>query len=584
DPKRRTGHFDDSVLLRWIDAGGNQHDSIFAISLDVAPPPIQVATSTDILVFDTISPCKNGKDSLITLRNTGCDTVMITDVGNALGPIFSVDSMKLPIIVPPDSSITIVYHFRPRAPGAYNSSHTISMEWKGIKSSRLISLFGRETSSGFAGVLFNKLVDFDTVSACSPKNDTVMMITNIGCDTMRILSGPGILGPEFTFDPLSYPLLFPPGGSITLRIHFHPKNFGSYSASAFFLADWMGYSSTQLRVDLIGTSSRSKAGPLISDTILNFHDVSSCDPFKDSTVQLKNRSCDTLRILSGPTFSNEFGMDSVRYPIVLAPDSGINLRFHYHPDKVGKHLNKLSFITLRAGLRSSLGIDLLGQNDATAAGPLIDPLNYDLGILNTCAPSKDTIVTLYNLGCDTLVVVAGSTVLTGGFTTSPLSFPFSIPPGDSAKIRYMFSAPGTGVFTANPYLITDRAGIQIEVDLHLSATAIRGPAFLSLSQQTILFTPISICTADSSEITYTNSGCDTLYVTQLGTTGDPDFFAAQAGERAVLPGDTIHLKVIFTPQQRGVRGGFATLHCRSLSTASFDTVLSLSGFVTAGSR
>ena len=227
---------------------------------------------------------------------------------------FSVDSVKLPVMLAPDSTMTVKYHFTPIIPGFYNTSDLITAEWKGVQFIQSIQLNGRETTSGFAGVGFDTLVNFDTVSACSPNRDTTLTVTNIGCDTMRILSGPGNLGAAFSLEVMTFPVIIPPRTSAKLHLHFHPPSIGSYSVSASFLNDWLRYSGEPMNFIFSGVSSRSVAAPLITDSVLDFHTVSICNPLKDTSVTLRNRSCDSLRILSGPAgIDSNFSTDNISY-------------------------------------------------------------------------------------------------------------------------------------------------------------------------------------------------------------------------------------------------------------------------------
>jgi len=585
-PNHQSGSYYDTLHISWLDAGGNPFDSIFFIQETVNPAPVQFTLIPPIVVFDTVSPCHpQRKDAPLTIKNIGCDSLNISFIGNQLPLPFSIDSVKLPVMLAPDSTMTVKYHFTPTTPGFYNTNDLITAEWKGVQFIQQIQLNGRETTSGFAGAGFDTLINFDTVSACSPNRDTTLTVMNLGCDTMRILSGPGNLGAAFSLDAITFPVIIPPGGSVKLHLHFHPPSVGSYSVSAPFLNDWLKYNGEPMNFTFSGVSSRSAAAPLFADTILNFRKVSICNPLKDTSITLKNRSCDTLRINSGPgVIDSNFSTDNITYPIILSPDSFIVIHFHFHPSIIGEDTSIVIFRTLREGTIQNISLTLAGESSQTLAGPIVTSAICTFDTITTCSPAKDTLVALTNRGCDTLRILSGPGILGIGFSMDPMTYPISLPPDSSVNIHFHFTHSSIGASSMLAHFVTDRENTLDSVDLTLNGYTISGSSILSLQTPTIAFASVSICSQDSSEIIYTNSGCDTLFVQPNGMTGDPDFLGASGSDQAVWPGDTIHIKIHFLPQQKGLRNGFYTLRYHSRFGATNDTLIPIQANVINGAK
>ncbi|MEI8134868.1 MAG: choice-of-anchor D domain-containing protein [bacterium] len=585
DSKKKVGSYLDTLRLSWLDAVGVSHDSIFVLSETVAPPIVKFTFIPPFILFDTISPCVGGRDTTVTLRNTGCDSLRITNQVLMLDNPFSVDTLKLPIILAPDSSIKIRYHFRPKTPGTYSSNDPITAEWMGVQYVNPIQMSGRGTSSGFAGVAFDTLLNVDTVSSCSPNRDTMMRVRNLGCDTMRITSGPGKLALGFSFDSVAYPLIIPPGSSVILHFHFRPPAIGSYASDATFGVDWHGYAPTKLNTLIAGVSNGSVAGPIITDSLFDFQTVSVCDPLRDTTIQFKNQSCDTLLITSGPArFDSNFTSEKIIYPIVIPPDSIFSIRYHFHPKRIGKYKLSLNYSTLREGVTKNLKLSLSGESAKGGALPPLTNASYDFGSRTTCDPPMDTLIVIKNRGCDTLSILNGPGSNLSLFSMDPIAYPATLAPDSSITLHFHFNPNGVGNYSGSSHFLTSRSGIQDSVNFLLNGSSSEGAATLSLSKNALQFNDLTICSSDSLEMFYTNSGCDSLFVSSLGCAGDLDFNSASSAEKVVLPGDTVRVRVHFLPKLKGQRSSIIHLQYHSRFGNIVDTLIPIIGKVVDGSK
>jgi len=95
----RTGY----VVFSTTNKSGLRRDSI-PLTVNVTDGTRILASSRNTLDFGTTTLCEE-RDSLVTLRNTGCDTLRITNI-DLLGSGFTTTTAT-PIIIPPGSSVTI---------------------------------------------------------------------------------------------------------------------------------------------------------------------------------------------------------------------------------------------------------------------------------------------------------------------------------------------------------------------------------------------------------------------------------------------------------------------------------------------
>ena len=586
DPQYRIGSFTDTLHIRWEDGeNAARHDTIFILHVDVSQTRSACTLNPKVLTFDTISPCRLGLDTIVTITNRGCDTISVLSQPNQLASGFSFDSLKLPLILPPDSSVNIFYHFRPLIPGLYQTSSQIIVDDKGSQQALSVFLSGSASQANFTGIGIDSLLDMDTVSSCSPFRDSVITITNFGCVPMRLTQNAAAPGNGFLIDTLKFPIYIPSGSSVTFPIHFHPPAVGEYLQDLRFNADWSGFGIRKLNFHLHGVCAASKVGPFVLDTTVNFGSTSMCDPSRDTTIPIINRSCDTLTILSGSgILGSGFSMDNLLFPIILPPNSGVMIAYHYKPVTQGSYQAKMKFMTVRSGKKHELSMFLLGRTTYSAAPMLIRDQNVDFGKIASCDNGRDTTIIFINQACDTLNIVSGPGKLGSGFSMEPISLPLALPPGRSVNIIFHFNQSNIGSFKSAPHFEIEREAIRSPMDLFLKCDVAPGKSIFSLKTSKIGFAPLSICRNDSAEIIYTNSGCDTLYVTPQGLNGDADFIAAAYTERALGHGDTIHIPIHFVPVSKGRRSALYDLHCRHRSGEIFDTAIAITGIVTNGTK
>jgi len=440
------GVLQDSIKITWYDEGeGKIHDTTIAIPLTVNPLPPDLRASVTSVQFDSASLCMS-RDTVIRLRNFGCDTLQIYSGPGTLAQTFSADPLFLPIFLPPDSSLSVHIHFHSPVAGSFSTTALFGAEHRGLLQQITIPVTALSFGPN-AGLTFkDSLIVLIPVSTCIPKRDSNITLINTGCDTIRITSGPNGLTSGFSADPLTLPFMILPGDSLRITIHFNPPSVGKFQTNASFTGDLGGF--TQVRnFSLAGENIGSKPGLASQDTLVDFHNVSLCNSSRDTLIQLINRGCDTLTLLTGPgNLANGFSADPLLLPIKIAPDSAITIRYHFHPSASFHYQATANFTATANGLNQQVTQSLSGNGVAGASGPVVLQSSFILDTLSICGAIADTTVYFTNRGCDTLLVTNGPGPLNTGFTTDLLSLPLSIAPGDSAAIIFHFSPPAIGIF------------------------------------------------------------------------------------------------------------------------------------------
>ncbi len=564
-------------------------DTMITVQITVTATGPSIQSNIQSLTFKTRTDCNTVNDSLIRLTNTGCDTLRIIDGPGNISPGFYCDSLKFPIVIPPDSTISIPIHFDPPKDGNYTASTQFIASQQGINQQLHVTLNGKSTTGKKQLIDYDTVVMFKPISVCDPSSDTLVSITNTSCDTIRIFSGPGTWRSEFTTDTLTYPIVIPPGGTFNFAAHFHASNTGSYLDSGVFIAGRDNFSTDppiDITVYLRGTSTAGGAPSPVLNTQLSFATVSVCDSVRDSIVTFTNYGCDTLRILSGPGgLDPQFDVEGLTFPIIIPPDSSITIHIHFHASKIGTYQTKAIYQTQRSGSKPELvELTLTGKNGGISTGPIVQATSYLFDTISLCASGRDTSIAFTNNGCDTLKILSGPGNLGIGFSTDQLTYPIVIPPDSSITIVFHFTPVSAGNFTSYPHFITERNGQQNPLDLFLQGSAIAGGSIFSIVTPSLSFTPLSICSSDSLEIVYTNIGCDSIFVTPVGIAGDIDFSAPKGNESGIAAGDSIRIKVVLLPTQQGTRTAMYILRLRDRNGQTRDTQITITGLIIPGSK
>lgn len=98
------GYYTFRVPIQYFD-GKRWVDTVLSAIADVSGGSRILSSTPDLLDFGTTTLCEE-RDSVVTLRNTGCDTLRITNV-DLSGKGFTTNT-STPIIIPPGDSITIL--------------------------------------------------------------------------------------------------------------------------------------------------------------------------------------------------------------------------------------------------------------------------------------------------------------------------------------------------------------------------------------------------------------------------------------------------------------------------------------------
>jgi hypothetical protein len=160
-------------------------DTIIRMTVTVRDAIPSASLSTAIVRFDTVTMCDERERS-VTIRNTGCDAVLVTELQLNADPDITLVPLPLPVRIPAGDSLPVQLRLTPQRVGT-PSAHLDLMLLNGIVE-RLYSVdvTGTVTESKHGVSLLPSRISVDSLLPCSSW-DTVLVLRNLsGCDSMMI--------------------------------------------------------------------------------------------------------------------------------------------------------------------------------------------------------------------------------------------------------------------------------------------------------------------------------------------------------------------------------------------------------------
>jgi hypothetical protein len=277
------------------------------------PTPAKMEISAYSIDFNPISTCKDA-DTLLTLRNTGCDTLTIT-AAELVEAGFGLGDLVLPVRLAPGESVALSVTFSPDKLAKQFATLKLTTVHQGLQKIVEIPLSGVGLDPEMAVAMSTgSVILLPAITKCQT-SDTLFVIQNKGCDTLKLeitqLSG----APVITVQGGNY--LLPPDSLASTSLSIVPVAEGSVDADILIrILDKNGKVLVDSIIHVTNTILPGSKVLTTSATVLDLGEMSLCDTrSKDFTV--KNNGCDTL-IITSLDLDSRFTSDASP-PIKLAP-------------------------------------------------------------------------------------------------------------------------------------------------------------------------------------------------------------------------------------------------------------------------
>ena len=434
------------LIIAFDETGGVWKSTDGGDGMGGGQPPISFTHPK----FQSISSCKSYSRKLF-FTNLYCYDYVVTKISfDNPNAAFSLQLPPLPDTLHTDRTDSFQVVFDPaRKPGNYSVNvrirgyHITNGGNKYLDSVIVLTATANPEAPQF--VITPTKINFYTVSICGGVRDTFFTMRNTGCDTLTITSGPGTLIPEFTIDPLALPYRLPPDSTIILHCKFKPTTLGAKQDYPSYQATQQGLSkSIGMILDGFGEDG---AGILsFQPSSFRFDTLSICSSADSSEGFLTNTGCIPLTIgnftLSGDPDFTLLGANPTNTSI--KPGDTVRFGFKFAPKLKG---NRTAGISIRSKNTSGTGtskdnsLSLVGFVGSGTKLLSAMPAAIDFGTTTLCE-ERDSVITFFNKGCDTLIITAAD-IGGKGFTVST-SLPIILMPGSNTKIPITTIVDTTG--------------------------------------------------------------------------------------------------------------------------------------------
>jgi hypothetical protein len=417
--------------------------------------------------FQQISSCAN-EERTFKMVNLHCYSFLITSIAFDINPsgVFSMTAPAVPDTLKSDDTLQFKILFNPALkPGPFTAKvHVKGYFLNGLPPVSVDSIFDVSATALAEGpqlVVNPDMIAFDTTSICGGKEDTLFTLKNIGCDTLTITSQSQLTG-DITIDQLNLPLRLPPDSVIIVHAHFKPTVAGNATIQFPVYKSTQQGSNASVQLSLSGFAEDGRAILVTSPPSIAFDTVSICGSGDSAQFTIKNTGCVAL-MLDGLTLSgdNDFSSGGIQVPTIVPQDS-IKIWVRFSPKSKG---SKNGIITIRSHSGSvdstAMSSQIVLKSDVTSgSGLAIASLSsIDFGTMTSCQ-SRDSFITITNVGCDSIHLASGK--LSGaGFSEGATSIPLWIPPKGKITIPIHAAPDNSGAtnYSGTFTYTSDSAGV-----------------------------------------------------------------------------------------------------------------------------
>ncbi len=475
NPRDSSGNYRAMLDLTFFDTlSGVTIDTIIPISGEASASATHLVAMPDSVDFE-VQQC-SAHDTIVTIYNQTCNSIILKkDSINGSGYLLAQDI--LPHTITPGESFIIHVNFAPSDTSSRSGSLFIYTGNVGINDTLSVPFQAEIVPSSPQLVSPISTLDFGVLSTCNGARNSSLTFINTGCapDTITSLT---LTGVGFTGGNDTLPIVVTPGDSVRLDYHFVPPDSGAFTGQVNLNVVSMGLTEYP-SVKLSGQGVQGSGILDVRSIGLQAGSFSFCAGDTTLNDTISNMGCDTLSI-SNIRFVGDgtFTLVSSGNDSLLLPGMTRVFEFTFAPRTKGAHAASLSFhsqnIVNDPGHDTTITLAGLGLGGTAMLSADTSLRNF--GGIYFCE-TRDTAITLYNTGCDTLVIEGG--IVTNGSYATNAVYPIIIPPNDSTAVQ-VFLTPDSANMNGTIQFFSNANQGDSAVTIPLTANLLH-PATLLLS-------------------------------------------------------------------------------------------------------
>jgi photosystem II stability/assembly factor-like uncharacterized protein len=410
----------------------------------------------------------------------------------------------------------------------------------------------------------------DSIDVCNPR-DTIITITDLGCDTLHLLSASTPAIPELniidptTGNPPIFPLIILPDTSGNLELQLRATDVGAYQTQVVLEIEREGF----ITYDTVTVQSGLRFyNPLRLLADIHYNSTSLCGT-TDSALSISNDSCFSVQIVNSELkYGTSFVMDSTYSNDSIPAFSTKTFPIRFAPSQVGQIVDSLvlNLIILGKPVRLSYPITGTGTSDNPKlvledrfGNPLPNEIDFD-----TITRCRDSIFafTIVEQGCDSLYLSIewldstqnGLPPKRQFLTDTEFQHGRWLGIGDTA-VEGIEALPAIAGSYEGYLRISDsiKGGKSTLVSLIPYKVFVEaGTRTLALEDSLYNYDTILFCDQKDSIIPIVNLGCDTIHDSSISISGSNFVIVNPPKTPFVInPNDTFYVTVRYLPTNSG---------------------------------
>jgi outer membrane protein assembly factor BamB len=475
--------------------------------------PPQIAVNPTALEYGEV-PVNNIVSQSLTISNTGCDTLRVTDMSNSLPVIFHVNAADKKFNLARGEQRVVSVFFAPAAEVPYIDTLRI-VNNDTSKGTVLVPLNGRgkkpTDSTGYTvnpdSLLFG--------AVCIGDDSTrLVQICNTGSRSLNAVSiSTG--RPQFKVDPTGN-LLIPigPDSCRTLTVTFSPTTVSDFQDTITVVWD-PSLNLPPLRIPLSG----SGIGPRIAGTdTLRFSHVIEKQSLKKFSIVKNIAGCElvisALKMVGKDSLA--FAADTTGLPITLAAGESDSIAVTFTPLQPGRFMATL-LASNNDSNNNPFPIVLLGEGDKCVPIISVNPAALSFGTAAVLDTLVKTLSVMNTSECETLLHISNITNTLPVFFVNTADRQFNLAPGARRDIKVFFVPTAVSSYHDSLRIASDDPLHPIVV-VPLDATG----ALPHTTPGPVTFPTACVDSRDSLSVTICNTSEHPLFTSSITTTG-PQF-------------------------------------------------------------
>jgi hypothetical protein len=391
-----------------------------------------------------------------SVQNSGGQSLTITQA-TVTGAGFSISGLTLPLTLAPTQATSFTVKFAPTAAGGSNG--TVSLTVTGISNTVDFAVSGTGVTPAvltptLASITYTNVTTGQTSSQTETLTNTGGVNTAVSAATA---SGTGFSVSGFTAGTLT------PGQSMSFTVTYAPTSVGTSSGT---LTVTSNASNPSLSIPLSGTAVGTPAVLTASPTSLTYTNVITGQS-SNQTQTVKNTGGTSATISAATASGTGFSISGFTAG-TLTPGQSTSFTVTFAPTSAGTFSGTVTVMSNASN--PSLQIPLSGTAVAPTGGGTLTATPATVAVPGNIVVGTSGTATGQLVASTASVTVSGVSVVGSEFTISGLTFPVTIPAGQSATYTVTFTPTASGAASTTASFTSNATNAPTGVGLTGTAT------------------------------------------------------------------------------------------------------------------